>query len=306
MLNLLKLDPLSLKLFTLAIQLGSITAAAQEVGLSVAAASKRISDLELYLDVSLLVRGKKGVVPTHAGSSLHQHALQVMARIEQLVVSMRHFESGAVGQLRIAVNASALSGFLPNVLAAYSVANPGVVIDVEEVLSEEAVRAVELGMVDLAIVGENTFIGSLESVVCDEDNLVLLIPKKHPLSRKNSVSFREALAYEFIALPRSSSLSRLIGVQAELLNLPWRIRAQLRSFDAVCHMVEVGMGLALVPSKVIRSTSAENKFIIQPVLGLDVQRRLIVVMRKTQNLSQPARKFIDIACKDFKSGNLLI
>jgi len=113
MLNLLKLDPLSLKLFTLAIQLGSITAAAQEVGLSVAAASKRISDLELYLDVSLLVRGKKGVVPTHAGSSLHQHALQVMARIEQLVVSMRHFESGAVGQLRIAVNASALSGFYP-------------------------------------------------------------------------------------------------------------------------------------------------------------------------------------------------
>jgi DNA-binding transcriptional LysR family regulator len=292
MINLLKIDPLSLKLFVLAIELGSITAAAQEAGLSIAAASKRLTDLEAYLDVSLLVRGKKGVVPTHAGTSLHQHALEIMARIEQLVVSMRNFESGAVGQLRIALNASSLSGFISEILSTYRENNPGVVIDIEEMLSEEAVRAVEMGMVDLAIVGDNTFIGSLECFQCDEDEFLLLTPENHPLASNKEVDFQEALSYEFVALPRSSSLSRLIRLQAELINIDWKIRVQVRSFDSVCNMVEIGMGLAIVPSKIIKNTRLKN-IRTKKIIGLNINRRLIVIHRDGNKISYAAKAFIN-------------
>jgi DNA-binding transcriptional LysR family regulator len=294
MINLHKVDPVSLHLFATSVTAGSLTAAAQSSGISLAAASKRVADLEHYLEVKLLVRSKNGVIPTAAGQSLHQHALQVLARMEQLVLSMKDFESGATGQLRLAANASALSGFLPEVLATYNRLYPGVSLDVEDMLSEETVRAVETGAVELGIIGENTVMGSLERIVCDEDEMVFLLPAHHPLAGLDAIDIAEALQFNFVAMARSSSLSRLIGTQAQLLNMPWKIVIQVRSFESVCRMVAVGLGLAVVPAKVARSLAHDDQIAIRPLHGLTLRRRLMMVMRSQDSIALPARKFVDL------------
>ncbi|MDR2326247.1 MAG: LysR family transcriptional regulator [Acidovorax sp.] len=295
MIHLHKTDPVSLQLFVTAADAGSLTAAAQNNGISLAAASKRIADLEHHLEVKLLVRSKSGVVPTAAGQSLYQHALQVLARMEQLVLSMKDFESGATGQLRLAANTSALAGFLPDVLAHYNKLYPGISLDVEDMLSEEAVRAVETGVVELGIIGENTVMGTLERIVCDEDELVFLLPAHHPLARHASIDISDALQFNFVALARSSSLSRLIGTQAQLLNMPWKIVIQVRSFECVCRMVAAGLGMAVVPSKVVRSLVQDAHVAVRPLRGLALRRRLVMAMRNQDSISLPARKFVDLA-----------
>jgi DNA-binding transcriptional LysR family regulator len=295
MIHLHKTDPVSLQLFVSAADLGSLTAAAQNNGISLAAASKRIADLEHHLEVKLLVRSKSGVVPTAAGQSLYQHALQVLARMEQLVLSMKDFESGATGQLRLAANTSALAGFLPDVLARYNKLYPGISLDVEDMLSEEAVRAVETGVVELGIIGENTVMGALERIVCDEDELVFLLPSHHPLTEHATIDISDALQFNFVALARSSSLSRLIGTQAQLLNMPWKIVIQVRSFECVCRMVAAGLGMAVVPSKVVRDLVQDAQVAVRPLRGMALRRRLVVAMRNQGSISLPARKFVDLA-----------
>jgi DNA-binding transcriptional LysR family regulator len=53
------------------------------------------------------------------------------------------------GHLRLVANQSALTGFLPGVLAAYAVRHPNVRIDLEDCLSEDAVRAIQKGSAEL-------------------------------------------------------------------------------------------------------------------------------------------------------------
>jgi DNA-binding transcriptional LysR family regulator len=170
--NLNRFDLASLRLFVATVDAGSLTAGAERFGISLAAASKRISDLEAHFGSPLLQRSKRGVVPTPAGMTLQRHAIEVVARLEQLAVAMGDFQRGAGGHLRLWANTSAFGGFLPGLLAAYSTAHLGVKIDLEDALSEDAARAVARGTAELAVIGENTQTDGLQTFVCHSDELI--------------------------------------------------------------------------------------------------------------------------------------
>ena len=292
MLNLHKYDPVSLRLFVSCMDAGSLTAGAQHCGISVAAASKRIADLEHHFGLRLLLRGKRGVQATAAGQSLHQHALEVLARLEQMAVSMQDFGSGATGQLRLWANATAFSGFLPAVLARYGALYPGIALDVQDVLSEEAVRAVTTGVAELAIIGENTKVGELHTQVCDEDDLALLLPQGHALARLPAIGLEQALAHDFVSLGRASSLTRQIVAQAQALDMALKIRIQVRGFDAMGQMVAAGLGIALAPAAIARALARRQSVQMRALHGTPLRRRLLLAMRSSAQLSTAASSFV--------------
>lgn len=113
MINLHRFDLLTLRLYVAVVDAGSLTAGSRTLGLSLAAASKRVAELEQHCGVTLLVRSKRGVTPTPAGQSMYHHAVDVVARLEHLALAMDDFRSGATGQLRLWANNSAFAGFLP-------------------------------------------------------------------------------------------------------------------------------------------------------------------------------------------------
>jgi DNA-binding transcriptional LysR family regulator len=153
--NLSRFDLITLRLFVAAVEHGSLTAGAERLGISLAAASKRIAELEAHVGVPLLARSKRGVVPSDAGATLLPHATEMVARLAQLALAMSELQGGTAGQLRLWANTSAFGGFLPALLAAYVRQYPQVRLDLEDVISEDAVRGVQRGAVELGIVGDN-------------------------------------------------------------------------------------------------------------------------------------------------------
>lgn len=294
MINLHRFDLISLRLYLSVIEAGSLTAGAAHHGISLAAASKRMAELERHCATTLLLRGKRGVTPTPAGQSLYRHALDVVARLEQLALSMDDFRGGAAGQLRLWANTSAFAGFLPRLLGAYLAAHPGVVIDLEDALSEDAARAVSSGTAELAVVGENTSLEGLQSLVCDVDELVLVAPPGHPVTAHSSVALAQALDHDFIGLARSTSLMRRVAAEAESVSRPLKLRIQVRSFDAMCHMVAEGLGIAILPRAAALPHVMARGLRLLPVTGMRIQRRLLLVMRERARLSAPAQALVDM------------
>ena len=236
--NLNRFDLASLRLFVMTVETGSLTAGAERFGISLAAASKRMAELEAHVGNALLARSKRGVVPTPAGQTLHRHAIELVARLEQLALAMGDFQRGAAGHLRLWANTSAFGGFLPDVLAAYSAAHPDV-RDRPRRCAERRRRARGgARRAELAVIGENTPTEGLHTLVCDIDELVLLVPASHALACAASVPFARALDHDFVALGRSTSLTRQISAAAEstgrTLRDP-RAGAQLR-----CHVPHGG------------------------------------------------------------------
>jgi DNA-binding transcriptional LysR family regulator len=295
--NLNRFDLTTLRLFVAAVDAGSLTAGAERLDLSLAAASKRVAELESHIGTPLLERSKRGVVPTAAGSTLLLHAVEMVARLEQMALVMSDVRAGLAGHLRLWANTSALGGFLPALLAAYCKTHPNVVLDLEDAISEDAVRGVLRGAAELAVIGENTAAEGLHTLVCDIDELVLLLPPGHALSSSGGstgVALADLLEHDLVAFGRTTSLTRQLASAAESVQRPLKLRAQVRSFDAMCRMVAAGLGLAVLPRKGALPYAHALGLQISPLKGMPTERRLLLAMRRRDGLSAAAQALVSM------------
>jgi DNA-binding transcriptional LysR family regulator len=302
LINLNRFDLVTLRLFVAVVDAGSLTAGADRFGISLAAASKRIAELEQHCGVPLLKRGQRGVSATAEGQAVHRLAVEVVARLEQLAQSVDDFRAGATEHLRLCANPSAFGGFLPAVLARYAERYPKVRIELEDMLSEDAVRAVQKGTAELAVIGDNVPCEDLQTFACNVDELVLLVPREHALSGLDPVPVEKALTYDQVALARSASLTRKVIAAAEAVGLTLRIRVQVRSFDSMCRMVACGLGIAVLPRSAAVLYAQALGLSLVGLAGAEVQRRLLLAMRQRSQLSAAARDFVQMIEAEVELG----
>ncbi|BAQ47762.1 MULTISPECIES: LysR substrate-binding domain-containing protein [Methylobacterium] len=285
-------DLVDLSLFRHVVEAGSITHGANRANLALAAASHRIRTMEASLGAALLVRARLGVTPTPAGRTLLAHARQILGNVERLQGDLAAFAGGAAGQIRVLSNTNALTEFLPEVLSAYLARHPGVSVDIEERLSDEIVGLVAEGAADLGLVAGTVETGSLETYPFRRDRFVLVVAAGHPLAARPSVPFAEVLGHDLVGLDRASALTRFLAAKAGRSGQPLRLRVQLRGFDAVCRLVECGVGLGIVPETTARR--AARTMAIAPVALDDpwAVRDLTICVRDLAALPPFAQDFV--------------
>ncbi|HEY4065887.1 MAG TPA: LysR substrate-binding domain-containing protein [Burkholderiaceae bacterium] len=295
--NLQRLDLSSLSLFTLIGRTGSISQGAALAHLAIGAASKRISDLEAALGVALLERHSRGVRLTAAGLVLMERARSVLKEVEYLAADLSDHASGVVGVVRLWANTSAITQFLPAELASFQKANPGIRIELEEQNSADVVMAVLDGRADFGIFADRIKAFGLHLMNYRTDRLVLVVPRGHPLARRRSLRFAEALDNDFVCLSKATSLAQRLEAETELLGRRLKLRIQVRSFDAMCQMVAAGMGVAVLPEAAIlphlRSMKLRRIVLSDPW----VHRQLRIGVRDASAVSKPVRMLIDHLCQ---------
>ena len=238
---------MTLKLFCAIAQSGSITKGANECSLALSAASRRISELEETVGLTLLDRSAKGVTLTQAGHAVMQHALRLFQGFEQFSNELGEYAKGIKGHVRLWANMSALTEFLPTSLAGFLKAHPDIQVEVEEQISGDIVKALLDGIADIGVFADGTPTAGLETHIIGQDELVVVCSKSHPIKNRKSISFEECLDYDFVGLNRGSSLLELTSRQAERLSKQMRLRIQVRSYDAMCQMIAVNLGVGILP-----------------------------------------------------------
>ena len=109
--NLHRLDLVSLSLFTLIVRSGSISKGADLAHLAVAAASKRIADLEAAVATELFERHSRGITLTAAGDALHRHAQRILGDVDLLAADLSDYAAGVFGVVKLWANTSAITQF---------------------------------------------------------------------------------------------------------------------------------------------------------------------------------------------------
>lgn len=294
--NLNRLDLTSLSLFTLIVRTGSISRGADLTHLAVGAASKRVSDLERAVGVSLLERHSRGVRPTEAGRVLFERARGVLKEVEHLSADLSDYASGVVGVVRLWANTSAVTQFLPRELAAFQSGNPGIRIELEEQNSSDIVSAVLDGSADFGIFADRISTHGLALLNYRCDRLVLVVPSGHALHRRKAVPFSEVVDNDFVCLASATSLSQRMDDETELLGRRMRVRIRVRSFDAMCLMVSNRMGVAVLPETAIQPHLRSMG--LKTILLTDswTNRQLLIGVRDANAVPRPVRLLIDHLC----------
>ena len=131
-----------LRLFIHVAEANSLTGGARRASLSTAAASMRIKSLEGQLGSRLFYRDSQGVELTPAGHDLLVHARAIMRQVDYIKDEFSQYAEGESGHLRIFANTTAVSDFMPDVLARFLATRPGVTVDLQERLTHDIVRGV--------------------------------------------------------------------------------------------------------------------------------------------------------------------
>jgi len=289
----MRFDLVDLSLFRHVVEAGSITHGAERAHLALAAASTRIRNMEDALGVALLTRGRQGVSPTPAGRTLLQHARTILRQSERLHEDLGAYGDGLAGQIRVLSNTNALTEFLPEALSSFLSAHPNVSVDLEERLSDEIVGLIAEGVADLGVVAGTVDAGVLETYPFRRDRFVLVVARDHPLARRSKVGFDEVLDHDFVGLDRASALQRFLASKAVRIGRPLRLRVQLRSFDAVCRLVECKVGIGIVPETTAHRVSKTMAIAIVPLTDPWAVRELTICIRSMDELPLYARQLVE-------------
>lgn len=283
----------SIALFVRAAEQRSLTKAADASHIGLAAASRRIALLEHRFKTTLLERSPRGVEVTPAGTALLGHAKAMLMLMNQMQSEMSDFASGRRGALRILANTSAMTEALPDDLARYARAHPDVRLVVEERWSAEIVKAVLAADADIGIIVEGLRIEGLDVLPYRTDRLAAVMPAGHELSKGETLRFLNVLDHDIIALESGSSMMRLLAEQAVVAEKTLQLRIQVRSFEAVCKMVQSGLGIGLLPFQAAKAMGGAMGLIVRALPEDWAERKMLICVRRDRPANSSVSSLVE-------------
>jgi len=288
----MRFDLTDLRLFLNVHAAGTITGGAQDSHMTLAAASERIRAMEDSLGAPLLLRQPRGVQLAPAGHTLVHHARRVLAQVEQLQGELADHGRGFQGHVRLSCNTSALAEHLPDLLARFLAAHPGIHVELDERPSDAIVDALRNRSADIGIVSDAADLDGLAVLPFRPDPLVLVLARDHALAGRATLALAEVLDQPFVGLAEDSALQAHIERHARRLGRRLRYRVRLRSFEAVCRMVGQGIGVGIVPQAVAARCARSAR--VQRVALRDAwaARQLMLCMRQDEPLPPQAQLLV--------------
>lgn len=286
-------DLADLRLFIHVAEASSLTGGARRAHLSTAAASTRIKSFEGQLGSRLFYRESQGVELTPAGERLLIHARAIMRQVDYVKSDFSEYGNSEAGHIRIFANTTAVTEFMPEVLAEFLGGKPGMTIDLQERLTNDIFRGVLDGAADLGVTSGDIKIKGLEVIPFTVDRLVVVVPNGHPLGKEEIVAFKDTLKFPYVGLHEGSTLLQFLKAQVTEIGETLPLRIQVYGFEPACRMIEAGVGVGILPeSSALRYQKTMKVSIVQLEDDWATRERAVVV-REMASLPESAKTLVN-------------
>lgn len=288
----MRFDLTDLKLILHIAEEGSITAGARRSHMTLASASARVRAMEDTLGMPLMTRTKQGVRLTPPGHTVLHHARTVFQQVERMRDELGEYGQGLKGHVRVLCNTAALSEHVPAAIGDFLARNPRISIEFEERSSLDIVDAVRMRACDIGIVADSVDLSGLEILPFRPDRLTLVTARDHVLAARRTVALAELIDFDFVGLLEGSALQSHLAAHARGVGRQFNYRVRLRNFDALCRMVELGIGIGIVPEaaavRCARSMKIKRIALSDPWAA----RELVICMRRLDELPTYAAELV--------------
>ena len=274
---------------------GSLTEAAEVVGLTQSAVSYSLSRLEAELGVTLLERGRQGVSVTRIGEDVLQHARSILTQVEVIRQKTGREQGLAVGKLRFGSVSNVAGRLLTGIIRDFQHKYPDIEIILFEGNPEELVEWLHTGVIDIATVRQPDAYTSSVPLVRNEVKAIVSV--HHPLAAQTGVNMEQLMKEDLIG-PKVEYRTLRDLLQFENLPIP-KLRYQVSAYNTIFSMVRENMGAAMVPEMFIDPQ-------MDGIVALSLTPPLFMTAYLATNLKSPATKaFLTSAHQWSKSHGFL-
>jgi LysR family transcriptional regulator for metE and metH len=271
---------------------GSITAAANELGLTPSAVSLQMKQLEELAGMALLERGAEGFRPTEAGRELLHAAAFIelaIADCDERLNALRGIESGTV---RVGVVSTA-KYFAPRALAAFLKEHPTVELQLVVGNRGETIEALTGLQVDFAVMGRPPRDEDVEQAIIGPHPHVIIAPPDHPLAGRRAIATEDLAAETFLLREPGSGTRLLMERLLATAGVRPRTGAELGSNETIKQAVMAGLGIALISAHTVSTEVADKRLAVLDVVGLPIIRQWYVVRLAEKRLLPAAQAMWD-------------
>lgn len=291
------MDLAELEAFHATVEAGSFTAAARTLGVSQPALSRRVRRLEAELDTALLVRGSAGLELTPAGERVLAFAQETLHRYAAVREELAG--AGLTGSVRIVASTTPGEHLVPELVARFLEAHPGVSADVEVADSAAVGEAVLARENDVGFSGRRADDARLTHVPVARDEVVLAVPVSHALAERDSIPLDALEGQRLIQREEGSGTQRTFveALAARGLSLPIpSASVSLGSTHAVLSAVDAGLGIGLVSMRSLAHHQSDCVTAVR-VEGVPVWRSLFMVYETARSRPRHHEAFIAFAAR---------
>jgi DNA-binding transcriptional LysR family regulator len=276
-----------LRAFAGFVRRGSFTGAAEDLRISQPAVSKHIADMERDLGVKLIERRSRAL--TAAGEFLATHVLRAEAILAQAAYGVAALREPGMGTLSIRASGTPGTYLLPDVIASFQQAHPGVRINFELGTSAEVVKAVRSHRAEIGVAGGFVAAPEIEAEPLIEDEIVIVGARSFEGMRLTRDDL-ESLTW--ISREEGSATSMIADeALADVGIVPRRCLA-LPSWESIKRAVRRGHGIAACSRLAITEELEAETLVVIPFMPWKVRRTFSVVRIRDAALTPPAQQFL--------------
>jgi len=291
------MDTRRLAYYVTIVDCGTITRAAEILHLAQPALSQHVSALENEFGQQLLIRSRKGVVPTPAGHSLYRYA-QGILRLEE---SARD---------EISTEASSPAGIVTIGLAAYSLAStlvvpilqtirsryPRIVIRVVENLTVIHSQAIMMGQLDAAIIYDPGIVRGVRFERVSTDELWLVAPPwlELPGATDEEVPLNSLAPLQFILPNRTHVVRKQLERSFRQAALEPDVVIEMDHSSPLGDAIRFGLGVTVLPKAAAEATFPRESFSLRRIVEPSLPMTLALATPDHHPLSAAAEAVVGV------------
>ncbi|HJZ83175.1 MAG TPA: LysR family transcriptional regulator [Pyrinomonadaceae bacterium] len=289
------MELMQLEMFVAVVEEGSVQRAAEKVSRTQPAISIALKKLEAEVGSRLFDRSQRyDYQLTAAGELLYSYATRLVGLREEAVLALRELSHLRRGAVRIGVNESTSVYLLPRLTQAFHEQYPDLKIEVTCGHSEFLLGGLYERRLDLALLAHLPEEHDLETRRIMSDELVLIVSPRHRLAQVEQIHVRELAAESIITEGAASSLHERVVQAFRQHQTPLNIHVESATIETIKKMVAKGVGVAFVPLMCVEEEIAGRQLVVVPVEGLQYERSLWAVRRRSDAHSHAALAFMRV------------
>tara|TARA_Y100001978_G_scaffold34173_1_gene29971 strand:+ start:2416 stop:3342 length:927 start_codon:yes stop_codon:yes gene_type:complete len=288
---------------------GSFKKAADILYVTQPAVSLQIQNLEKQLEITIFDRGGRKALLTEAGQLLLDYCQRILNQCDEACKAVEDLNSLKGGTLIVGASQTTGTYLMPRMIGLFRQKYPDVSVQLQIHSTRRTGWSVANGQIDLAIIG-GQLPQDLENLLkispFATDELALVLPSKHNLSKAKELTKEDLYKLNFVTLDSQSTTRKVVDELLKSSGLDiqrLKIEMELNSLEAIKNAVQSGLGAAFLPLVSIERELALGSIHKPYIADLGVKRELKLITNPSRYTSKASEAFKKDILPQFSSLN---
>jgi DNA-binding transcriptional LysR family regulator len=276
--------------------LKSFSRAADDLLLTQPTVSGHILFLERSLSLRLFDRTGREIRLTQAGEMFLRYASKILTVRKDLLNALSEFSQGIRGELSLGASTIPGEYLLPRLMGDFKRAHPRFTLSLKISDTKDIVQELLQGHIEFGLIGAKVNHRSLHHEKFEEDEIIVIAPPDHPLSRKRSVGFEDLLKEPWIIREEGSgtqmTVERALRKKGKSLK-DFNVAIEMGSTSSVKEGVKANLGLAFISRRAVEEELNRNLFTSIILEGMkSISRQIYIVSQRGKTVSPAGMEFL--------------